>query len=231
MVKPLFLVNIKPRPQPRNRRRSRPRSSKSRQSDNSPKISAPIQFLWAVIGLLLTIGGTMIEAFWTNFPWDWAQSGVYPVSLGVTCQIGAVLLVGCLGGKNAAALSQIAYLVLGLAWKPVFDQGGGIAYMIKPTFGYIIGFIPGAWLCGFLAFRHKAKLESLAFSCLGGLGVIHFIGVTYLAGLQLFSPLGEGFMALLQGIVRYSIVPLPGQIAIVCAISVLSFVLRQILFY
>ncbi|MEC4806874.1 MAG: biotin transporter BioY [Jaaginema sp. PMC 1079.18] len=224
-------MSIKPRPKHRNRRRSRPVTSKPRSATMIPKLSPPIEFLWAIVGLLLTIGGTMVEAHWTNFPWDWAKSGVYPVSLGVTCQIAAVLLVGCLGGKNAAALSQIAYLVLGLTWQPVFDQGGGIAYMVKPTFGYIIGFIPGAWLCGFLAFRHKAKLESLALSCLGGLGLIHFIGVTYLVGLQLFSPLGEGFMALLQGIVRYSILPLPGQFAIVCAISVLSFVLRQILFY
>lgn len=230
-MKPLSLVNIKPRPKPRNRRRSRPSASQSRQSDSTPKLSFPIELIWAVIGLLLTIGGTMLEAFWTNYPWDWAKSGVYPVSLGVTCQIGAVLLVGCLGGKNAAALSQIAYVVLGLTWQPVFDQGGGITYLVEPTFGYIIGFVPGAWLCGFLAFRHKAKLESLAFSCLCGLGLIHFIGVTYLIGLQLFSPLGEGFMALFQGILRYSILPLPGQFAIVCAISVLSFVLRQILFY
>jgi biotin transport system substrate-specific component len=230
-VKPLSLVSTKPRPKTRDRKRLRHGSLPTRKPPAPPKLAAPTELIWAIIGLLLTIGGTMIEAFWTNFPWDWAQTGVQPISLGVTCQIGAVLLVGCLGGKNAAALSQIAYLVLGLTWQPVFDQGGGLTYMVKPTFGYILGFIPGAWLCGFFAFRHKAKLESLAFSCLNGLWVIHFIGITYLAGLQLFSPLGEGFIALLQGIFKYSILPLPGQLAVVCAVSVLSFLLRQILFY
>ena len=34
-------------------------------------------------------------------------------SLGVTSQVAAVLLVGCLGGRNAAAISQVAYLSSG----------------------------------------------------------------------------------------------------------------------
>ena len=70
-------------------------------------------------------------------------------SLGVTYQIGGVLLVGCLGGKNAGALSQIAYLVMGLTLLPVFADGGGIGYVKLSQFGYLLGFIPGAWICGF----------------------------------------------------------------------------------
>ena len=57
------------------------------------------------------------------WPIDWSQVQAY--SLGSTLQVGAVLLIGCLGGKNAAALSQIAYLALGLSGAQVFAQGGG----------------------------------------------------------------------------------------------------------
>ncbi|EFA74001.1 hypothetical protein CRD_00923 [Raphidiopsis brookii D9] len=36
-------------------------------------------------------------------------------------------------GKSAGALSQIAYLVMGLTLLPVFAQGGGIGYVKLPN--------------------------------------------------------------------------------------------------
>lgn len=76
--------------------------------------AASNQLLWSMIGLLLTMGGTFLEAYGVSLPWSWSQHRIQTFSLGVSYQIGAVLLVGCLGGKNAGALSQIAYLVMGL---------------------------------------------------------------------------------------------------------------------
>lgn len=188
------------------------------------------EFLWALIGLILTIGGTFLEASVTDFPWHWSQSGIPTYSLGVTYQIGAVLLVGCLGGKNAGAISQIAYLALGLAWLPVFDQGGGLGYLKQPSFGYLLGFVPGAWLCGFLAFKRPAKLENLAFSCICGLLAVHFIGLLYLI---LSNYIGWATIdtSIGEAALKYSLSPLPGQLALICAITVLSFILRRLMFY
>lgn len=186
------------------------------------------ELLWALIGLLLTIGGTLLEAYSTNLPWNWSQQGIHAQSLGVTYQIGAVLIVGCMGGKNAAALSQIAYLVLGLVAFPVFSQGGGIGYLKQPTFGYLIGFIPGAWVCGFLAFKTKPRLETLAFSCICGLLVIHLTGLIYLIATHASA---AELANLWPAINKYSLEPFPGQIAIVCAVAVLAFALRILMFY
>ncbi|MBW4648653.1 MAG: biotin transporter BioY [Kastovskya adunca ATA6-11-RM4] len=194
-------------------------------------MSAPNELLWALIGLLLTIGGTFLEAFVPNAPWEWAQQGIQTHSLGVTYQIGAVLLAGCLGGKNAGALSQIAYVVLGITWFPVFSQGGGITYLKEPSFGYLLGFIAGAWVCGLLAFRLPPRLESLAFSCLCGLLTIHLYGIGYLIVFHSFTWTTTGLGPLLGAVVRYSCYPLPGQLVIVCVTTVLAFVLRQIMFY
>lgn len=36
--------------------------------------------------------------------------------------------------------SVCIYIVLGLMGLPVFAEGGGLAYVLKPSFGYIIGF-------------------------------------------------------------------------------------------
>lgn len=194
-------------------------------------MSAPHELVWALIGLLLTIGGTFLEAFVTNPPWDWSSQGIQPISLGVTCQIGAVLLVGCLGGKNAGVLSQIAYVVLGLIL-PVFDQGGGLDYVIKPMFGYLLGFIAGAWVCGFLAFRMPLRLESLGFSCLCGLFTIHIYGIGYLTIFHLILNMtSRDGLSLMDAMLKYSIYPLPGQLAIVCAVTVVAYTLRHLLFY
>lgn len=196
---------------------------------------ATAELLWALIGLILTIGGTLLEVFVTNGPWSWA-SGVEVFSLGVSFQVGAVLLIGCLGGQNAAALSQIAYLSLGLVLFQTFDlqvftQGGGLSYLREPSFGYLLGFIPAAWVCGYLAFWETLKLETLALSCLGGLLTMHVVGVVYLPLAYVLQWTGANAPSLAEAVFTYSIAPIPGQLILVCAVSVLAYGMRQIMFY
>ncbi|WP_028954168.1 biotin transporter BioY [Synechocystis sp. PCC 7509] len=193
-------------------------------------MTAPNQIMWAFIGLLLTIGGTFLNAYITSSPLSWDSSGVQTFSLGITYQIGAVLLTGCVGGKNAGAISQIAYLLLGLTWLPVFAQGGGVDYLKQPYFGYVLGFIPGAWACGLLAFKTQPKIESLAFSCVFGLAAIHITGLSYLIVIHAFNWINSQ-LSLLQLAIQYSLSPLPGQLVIVCAVTVLAYGLRHLMFY
>lgn len=196
---------------------------------------ATAELLWALIGLILTIGGTWLEVFMTTGPWEWS-GGIDVFSLGVSFQVGAVLLIGCVGGQNAAALSQIAYLSLGLLLFQAFDlqvftQGGGVSYLREPGFGYLLGFIPAAWVCGYLAFWESLKLEALALSCLGGLLTIHGVGLVYLPLAYVLQWTGENAPALGEAIFTYSIAPIPGQLVLVCAVSVLAYGMRQIMFY
>ncbi len=188
------------------------------------------ELLWAVIGVLLTISGVFIEgAIPLPTPtWPLALDQVQTYPLGVTLQVGAVLLVGCLGGKNAAALSQIVYLILGLSGLQVFSYGGGLDYWQQPTFGYLLGFLPGTWVCGYLAFRQPQKLELLAISCLGGLMVIHATGILYLGGLSLLGQLSDSWP---QAIWTYSVLALPGQLLILCAVTLTAFLFRRVLLY
>jgi biotin transport system substrate-specific component len=97
-----------------------------------------------------------------------------------------------------------------------------------------MGFIPGAWLCGAIAFRYRRQLESLAYSALCGLLLIHLCGLIYLIALSYFDSAGDLLVSLKnlpELINRYSIAPLPGQLVIICVVAVIAFVLRQLLFY
>jgi biotin transport system substrate-specific component len=186
--------------------------------------------LWAVIGLLLTISGVFIEVAIPvpslAWPIDWNHVPTY--SLGVTLQIGAILLVGCMAGRNAAALSQIAYLILGLSGFQIFAQGGGLGYLKEPTFGYLLGFLPGAWICGHIAFQQQRRLENLIMSCLWGLGTIHIVGLLYLTVLSLFKITSANWW---EAVLRYSVYPLPGQFIIVCTVAAVAYLMRILLFY
>ena len=47
-------------------------------------------------------------------------------------------LAGLFLAPRWAASSQIAYLILGLLGIPVFANGGGLEYVLRPTFGYLL---------------------------------------------------------------------------------------------
>ncbi len=198
---------------------------------NRPHIpSVPEVLLWAAIGVILTTAGTFIPAYTVAVPWSWWSQGFGVQTLGVSYQVGAVLLIACLGGKNAALLSQTAYVLLGLSGLPIFDRGGGGAYLQQPNLGYLIGFIFGAWLCGWLAFQTLVRFSTLIASCLVGLVVIHLTGILYLTVMYFVTGLGEGIDSLPQAIAIYSVYPLLGQLAVVCAVSVIAFVIRKAMF-
>ena len=48
-------------------------------------------------------------------------------------------------------------MLLGLAGLPIFSEGGGLWYIFKPSFGYIIGFCLGTYVTGRIAEHLKKK--------------------------------------------------------------------------
>jgi biotin transport system substrate-specific component len=194
-------------------------------------ISRPFLFLWAILGLMLTIGANFVDASITTPPWEWWQRGVSTYPLGITWQVGIVVLISCLGGKKAGLLAQLAYIILGLLGLQIFRSGGGIGYWQQPTFGYLLGFLPGAWLCGSLAFKQPPNLERLAGSGVWGLVTIHGVGIVYLVFLQLISWQGWSELKLLSWVFNYSIYPFLGQLTLVCAASLVANIIRRIMFY
>lgn len=98
----------------------------------------------------------------------------------VTLQTAFVTLSGLILGAKQAAVSALAYLLLGLIGFPVFTSGGGLSYIFNPTFGYIIGFIFGAAITGFISHRSASShYKNNLLSGLAGLAVIYACGIIY----------------------------------------------------
>jgi biotin transport system substrate-specific component len=68
-----------------------------------------------------------------------------------------VLLAGNMLGPFYGAGSQVLYLLMGLAGLPVFTNGGGLAYVFQPTFGYLLGFPIASLVAGVLIHGIQAR--------------------------------------------------------------------------
>ncbi|MFT8321008.1 MAG: biotin transporter BioY [Bacillus sp. (in: firmicutes)] len=98
-----------------------------------------------------------------------------------TLQVLFVFLSGSLLGKKNGMQSQLVYVFIGLVGFPVFTQGGGIGYVLQPTFGYLIGFIAGAYVIGWIIDHiDQPKIYQFILANFAGLLVVYAIGVPYL---------------------------------------------------
>jgi biotin transport system substrate-specific component len=111
---------------------------------------------------------------------------VIPVlAIPFTLQTAVCLVTGLLLGWRRALLAQGLYLVMGLLGLPVFAAGGGPAYVLQPSFGYLPGMLLAAGLVGYLAdrldpSRERARRWQLLLVHLAGLAIVYGCGVTYL---------------------------------------------------
>ncbi len=138
----------------------------------------------------------------------------------ITLQSGAVLLAGILLGPKYGSISALIYVLLGLLGVPVFTMGGGLGYIFQPTFGYLIGFVLGAYFTGALVWR-KNYVDGKWFflAALAGLLAIYFIGTAYCYWISVFV-LGTE-IAFWPLFVSCAIIPLPGDIAL-CILAAIT---------
>lgn len=149
-----------------------------------------------------------------------------------TLQTFFVLMCGMMLGSKRAALASAVYVLIGLVGIPIFASGGGPAYVLQPTFGYIIAFIPASFLIGKVSeAKSKPSFLELFVAGLMGIILIYLIGVTYFV---LISHLYLGQQVSLQELLANCfLLLLPGDIikCILAALvsSKLVFVVRSML--
>jgi biotin transport system substrate-specific component len=104
----------------------------------------------------------------------------------VTLQTFVVVLVALICSPAVAALALGGYLALGLVGVPVFSGGnGGVAALVGPTGGYLVGFAVGAWAGAAVrrlaacSFRHAPARDALAAATV--LATVYALGAAWLA--------------------------------------------------
>ena len=97
----------------------------------------------------------------------------------LTLQTMFVVLSGLVLGRKLGAIAVCVYVAAGVIGLPVFTQGGGPGYVLNPTFGYILGFIAGAWLAGFMAERLKPCVLNWFLASAAAMALIYAAGIPY----------------------------------------------------
>ena len=142
-------------------------------------------------------------------------------------QIQGVLLTSLLCGPQIGTISAISYLIIGLFYLPVFHGGGSVGYILTPEFGYLLGFIPASWTCGFLAKQNSsANLINYSFYTVLSLCIVHIIGIVYLIFGKIF---GNWIDNLFDLVLINTFIPFPTQLLLCISISLLSILLKRIL--
>ena len=120
----------------------------------------------------------------------------------ITGQSLSVVIVGLLFGRNIAVSGVAAYLLEGASGLPVFSGGAsGAHHLLGPTGGYLLGFLPAAFIAG------AAKDRGITHSPLGiFLTVIaSSIPIFGLGVVRLWSMFGDLSTALSSGL--YPFIP------------------------
>jgi biotin transport system substrate-specific component len=120
----------------------------------------------------------------------------------ITGQTFAVLLVGAVLGFRRGAASLGLYLLMGLVGLPFFAGGAsGLAYLMGPTGGYLIGFTVAASLVGLMAARGMDRhIPTALLAFLAGEIVIYLFGVAWLSVfLGLPHAIAAGFLPFILG--------------------------------
>jgi len=117
----------------------------------------------------------------------------------ITMQTLAVLLTGMILGPVKGAAAVIAYV--GLIWRgvPLDANGLGAAALISPTAGYLIGFMPAAFLAGI---GWQAKGWQRFFNALG-FGLIAVVVIFAFGWLGLFTLMGAADKAFMAGVIPF----------------------------
>ena len=149
----------------------------------------------------------------------------YPVPM--TMQTLVVLLLGMAFGARLATATVLLYLAEGAVGLPVFagtpERGIGLAYMMGPTGGYLVGFVLTAALTGWLTERRR-DVAGLVLATVAGTVATFVPGVLWLAYLIGFEQsLVHGLMPFLWGAL------VKGGIAVALGLAGAAWIQRRLL--
>ncbi len=163
--------------------------------------SVMIEAVWQRSGVgrevALILGGSLLIALSAQL------QIILPFSpVPITGQTFAVLLLGVLYGSKRGLATVVTYFALGVMGLPVFAGGAfGVARLVGPTAGYLVGFLAAAFVVGLLSERGwDRKPWTTAASMIIGNGIIYMVGVLWLSrfvGWQ--AVLSTGFLPFLAG--------------------------------
>ncbi len=147
------------------------------------------------------------------------------LSIPYTLQTFFCLLAGSFLGARRGAAAAGAYVLIGLIGLPIFTAGGGFQYVVYPSFGYLLGLVPTAFLSGLLLRKIRPgywRVAAALFLCATldlAIGALYYaLVVKGMSGIS-FWPIFSGFF----------LVYLPAEVLKAAACAAIFLRLRRML--
>ena len=141
--------------------------------------------------------------------------GPVPVSLSTF----VIFLLACVLGRRAL-WAVLVYVLLGAVGMPVFAGfAGGAGVLFGPTGGYIVGYLPLAWLSGWGAERLRGRPALLAVCFAAATAVLYALGTAWYCVQTQMAPAAALALCVLPF--------LPGDLAKLAAAAAAGPVLRR----
>lgn len=143
-------------------------------TDSAKKISPTRIATYVALSVALTVVGAIIKI---------------PFALPMTLQFGVVALIVFLLGEYSA-ISLAVYIIMGLCGLPIFANGGGISYLLQPSFGFVLGFLMACYPCGKilnpLPCGNRPSIKRKITALVLFLTVVYLVGAIYFTLIQRF---------------------------------------------
>ena len=125
---------------------------------------------------------------------------VFGNAVPVTLQTLGIMLAGSILGWKRASLSVLVLLVLVAAGLPLLSGGrGGLAVFVGPSAGYLVGWVLGAAVIGWLV-QTRLPAYPMWWGALanvaGGIGVVYLVGILVQAAVTGTSVLAAATLSL-----------------------------------
>ncbi len=126
----------------------------------------------------------------------------------ITAQTFAVLCSGLFLGKKYGCLSQIFYVVLGVAFIPWFGgMTGGLDILLGSTGGFFIGFVIASYFIGLITEKYAKARNFTRMALIIGIANFALIYIPGLAGLALWFSLTQGTAIGIVDLLMMGLVP------------------------
>ena len=174
------------------------------------------------ISLQIIIISTFIPVF---FSIPFTNKLIETFEMPITWQLPSIVIITFIFNGKIVIKAFSIYLIIGLFFIPVFDQGGSLGYLLTPNFGYLLGMYPLIKIIDNVNKRNQLinYYELIKYGLLG-ISCMHLIGITY-NYILILSSNQSGI--LLYNISKYSLGKLGYHLLLLAPITLLFKILNN----
>ena len=134
-----------------------------------------------IIEIIISLQIIIISTFFPVFiSLPFTNQLVKTFDIPISWQVPLIIILILIFNGNVVTVAFSIYLLIGLFFLPVFQNGGSIGYLLTPNFGYLLGIYPLINIINKLnKLNHRIRYYDFVIYGILGICSMHFVGIIY----------------------------------------------------